>query len=182
MRTTLVPGLLDSLMGNASRQIDSIRLFEIGNVFTPRQQPMTELPQETLTLGVALMDERDDFYTLKGIVEALCDCARIPEPVFTAGGPAYLHPGRSAICRAGERIIAVLGELAPAVAASYDLETRAYLAVNLTRSRTRARGCAASAHSHPLSPSCDGPDAQPVGPMLEVSADPGRAARIRVAL
>lgn len=174
MRTTLVPGLLDSLMDNASRQIDSIRLFEIGNVFTPRQQPMTELPQETLTLGVALMDERDDFYTLKGIVEALCDCARIPEPVFTAGGPAYLHPGRSAICRAGERIIAVLGELAPAVAASYDLETRAYLAeLNLDALLDAMPADVQAARPIPKYPAVSrdlavtAPDAQPVGPMLE---------------
>ena len=121
------------------------------------------------------MDERDDFYTLKGIVEALCECARVPEPAFTAGGPAYLHPSRSAICRVGECKLATLGELAPEVAASYGLETRAYLAeINLDVLMDAMPAEVQAIRPLPKYPAISRdlavtvPESQPVGPMLEI--------------
>ena len=72
-------------------------------------------------------DRESDFYDLKGDVEAVLALAGGGELRFVAGGPACLHPGRSAwIERRGERI-GVLGELHPRLARDFDLKAAALL-------------------------------------------------------
>ncbi|HAG07320.1 MAG: Phenylalanine--tRNA ligase beta subunit, partial [Clostridia bacterium 62_21] len=55
MRTTLLPGLLETLVRNYQRQIPSGALFEIGRVFVPVAGE--QLPEERTHLGMALMGE-----------------------------------------------------------------------------------------------------------------------------
>ena len=67
MRTTSLNGMLTSLATNYNRRNKNVRLYELGNVYLPKQLPLTELPEERMqfTLGMYgdgdfLHDERRD--------------------------------------------------------------------------------------------------------------------------
>ena len=48
------------------------RIFELGNVFIPKDLPLTEYPDERETLCVGLFGEKESFYTLKRICRDGC--------------------------------------------------------------------------------------------------------------
>ena len=68
MRTSALGGMLTSLSTNYNRRNKDVRLYELANVYLPKQLPLTELPDERvqLTLG---MYGAGDFYDMKGVVE-----------------------------------------------------------------------------------------------------------------
>ncbi len=51
MRTSLIPGLLDIAARNISRRNTDLCIFEIGNVYLASEQPLVNLPQESLASG-----------------------------------------------------------------------------------------------------------------------------------
>ncbi|HVF22861.1 MAG TPA: phenylalanine--tRNA ligase subunit beta, partial [Pyrinomonadaceae bacterium] len=82
MRSTLLPGLLNSLRHNFNHGIRDVRLFEIGRIFATSTPG--ELPQEPLALAMiatggaveenrAQADRELDFFDLKGALEAAVD-------------------------------------------------------------------------------------------------------------
>ena len=68
MRTTLIPGMLDSLVRNANRKSGYQRFFEVGNTHVDTG---AELPEERKKIGIILGGEGVDFYLLKGMIEEL---------------------------------------------------------------------------------------------------------------
>ncbi len=71
MRTSLIPGLLDTLMRN-EQKAESFRLFELSKVYYPAKK--NELPDQEMRLtGVFAKKGTEDalFFELKGIIEAL---------------------------------------------------------------------------------------------------------------
>jgi phenylalanyl-tRNA synthetase beta chain len=130
MRTSLIPGLLDTLRRNTLKQILDVRLFEVSKTFVP--QAGAHLPQEEEWLAGLMYGAREetswlaskepaDFYDLKGVVETLLEGLLIPEPTFQPGAlPPYLQAGAEVL--AGGRRLGVLGELKPEIAAKLDLE------------------------------------------------------------
>ena len=54
MRTTSLNGMLTSLATNYNRRNKDVRLYELGNIYLPKQLPLTELPEERMqfTLGM----------------------------------------------------------------------------------------------------------------------------------
>ena len=82
MRPSLLPGLIEALKRNASRQQERIRLFEIGRVFAPAAGDSKALTRETPRIAAVACgsaaaeqwsesDREVDFYDLKGDVESL---------------------------------------------------------------------------------------------------------------
>ena len=69
------------------------------------------------------------FFTMKGAVEALLRELRIEDVSFIAcnADPSY-HPGRCAGVYAGEKLLGVIGQIHPAVAANYDVDCELYCA------------------------------------------------------
>jgi phenylalanyl-tRNA synthetase beta chain len=130
MRTSLLPGLLDTLRRNALKQILDVRLFEISTVFAPRVG--ADLPHEARWLTGLMYGARDvaawnttrdpvNFFDLKGMVENLLEGLLIPEVTFTPDGlPAYLRYGARVF--SGSRELGVLGELRPDLGEKLDLE------------------------------------------------------------
>jgi len=57
MRTSLVPSLVEAAALNARRQVNDVRLFELGKVYLPRELPLKELPEERWTVALALMGQ-----------------------------------------------------------------------------------------------------------------------------
>ncbi len=72
MRTTLIPGMLDSLVRNANRKSGHLRFFEVGNTHVDTG---AELPEERKKIGIVLGGAGVDFYLLKGMIEELSACS-----------------------------------------------------------------------------------------------------------
>lgn len=133
LRTTLIPGLLETLARNAARRNKDLAVFEIGHVFFPLAGQ--ELPKEELTLAGALTGslpagwhgpaERLDYYYAKGIIDTLLASFDITGAVYTAvtGNPT-LHPGRAAEISVDWTVLGFVGEISPGVQENYRLTER----------------------------------------------------------
>ena len=51
MRTLPLNGMLTSLSTNFGRRNKDVRLYEMGNIYLPKQLPLTELPEERMQLN-----------------------------------------------------------------------------------------------------------------------------------
>lgn len=130
MRTLPENGMLVSLATNYNRRNKATALYELGNVYLPKELPLTELPEERMkfTLG---MYGKGDFYTMKGVIEEFFEKAGMKKkPVYEPSTlRPYLHPGRQAIVKYEDKEIAYLGEVHPTVANTYGIGEKAYIAV-----------------------------------------------------
>ena len=126
MRTTLMPSMLDAAVRNVRRGNEQGRLYELANIYLAKQQPITELPEERRTLGIAVWGGAEDFYTAKGAFEALAAELGV-QFSYTAAERPYLHPGKCAAVLLGGQPVGVLGELAPDLAEELSVEVPVYL-------------------------------------------------------
>jgi phenylalanyl-tRNA synthetase beta chain len=130
MRTALLPGLVEAARRNLARQQQRLRLCEFGRVFRAGENAPHETPRIAgLVIGRAAGEHWDagkraaDFFDLKGDVEQLLAQAVATNATFEAGAPDWLHPGRSAVLRRGDRTLGWLGALHPRLLAALDLDT-----------------------------------------------------------
>lgn len=130
MRTTSLNGMLSSLATNYNRRNKDVRLYELGNIYLPKQLPLTELPEERMqfTLG---MYGNGDFFSMKGVVEEFFEKIGMKqkETYDPNSGKPYLHPGRQANIIYAGKTVGYLGEVHPEVADNYGIGERAYIAV-----------------------------------------------------
>ena len=68
MRTLPLNGMLTSLSTNFGRRNKDVRLYEMGNIYLPKQLPLTELPEERMQLTFGMYGD-GDFFTMKGVIE-----------------------------------------------------------------------------------------------------------------
>ncbi len=137
MRTTLIPGLLETARYNLSRKNSNLKFFELKKVFIP--QAGERLPKEVKYLvGVAMGFDRDphwafsprpvDFYDMKGCVEDLLEALKIRGLKFDrAEDIPYLHPGKASRVILEDEVLGVLGELHPQVLDRYEIHGKSYL-------------------------------------------------------
>lgn len=124
MRTTLMPGMLDTLARNLSRKTGFFRFFEVGNCHFDNND---DLPEERKMLGILVSDAEDDFFTLKGMLEEVADRFNMKLDVRAGGGP-YFQPGRKAVVYAGGEAVGEMGALHPDVLKAWDIDGAAYYA------------------------------------------------------
>lgn len=141
MRTISLNGMLTSLATNYNRRNKNVRLYELGNVYLPKELPLKELPEERMMFTLGMYGE-GDFYDMKGVIEELLDklgMRKRPQYDPNAGKP-FLHPGRQAEISYEGTVLGYLGEVHPQVADNYGIGGRAYVAVidilNLMESAT----------------------------------------------
>ena len=130
MRTISLNGMLTSLATNFNRRNKNVRLYELGNIYLPKQLPVTELPEERMQFTLGMYGE-GDFYTMKGVIEEFLYKVGMkckPEYAPKSEKP-FLHPGRQANVIYDGTVIGYLGEVHPTVAANYDIKERVYVAV-----------------------------------------------------
>ena len=130
MRTLPLNGMLTSLSTNFGRRNKDVRLYEMGNIYLPKQVPLTELPEERMQLTFGMYGD-GDFFTMKGVVEELLSQLGLRDKAEydpTADLP-FLHPGRKASVVYDGMVIGYLGEVHPTVAANYAIKERVYIAV-----------------------------------------------------
>ena len=130
MRTLPLNGMLTSLATNYNRRNKDVRLYEMGNVYYPKQVPLTELPEERMMLTFGMYGE-GDFFTMKGVIEELFEYIGMRERITYApdADKPFLHPGRKALIWYQGHDVGYLGEVHPQVLDNYDIGTRAYIAV-----------------------------------------------------
>ncbi|HWK00564.1 MAG TPA: phenylalanine--tRNA ligase subunit beta [Xanthobacteraceae bacterium] len=135
MRPSLIPGLALAAQRNADRGYADAALFEVGQIFlgaAPEDQLMaaTSLRKGTARLSgsgrhwsgnagaVNVFDAKAD------ALETLAACgAAVDKLQIVAGGPSYLHPGRSGTIQLGPKnILAYFGELHPAACEALGIE------------------------------------------------------------
>ena len=127
MRTSLLPGLFKTLSVNIKNGNEDGRIYEMGTVYDAEHRTLEGLPTESPSLALGVYGA-NDFYTLRGVVEALCVRHGIPYTIAPCDEP-YFHPGRRASIQSGETVLAVIGEVHPDTAALFDLPGRVCAAV-----------------------------------------------------
>lgn len=130
MRTVSLNGMLTSLSTNFNRRNKNVRLYELGNIYLPKQIPVTELPEERMQFTLGMYGD-GDFYTMKGVIEEfLYKVGMTAKAQYDPeAGRSFLHPGRQANVIYDGAVIGYLGEVHPVVAANYSIKERAYVAV-----------------------------------------------------
>lgn len=126
MRTTLVPQMLENVIRNVRRGNDEGKLFEVGNIYLPSEDPANVLPKERITVSFAQWGT-GDFFTLKGAIESIAKAFDVKIAFEKASYP-FLHPGVSARVMLGSKEVGLLGELDPTIAGEQALEKKVYLA------------------------------------------------------
>lgn len=126
MRSTLLPGLVNTLTFNTSRKQERVRIFEAGRCFVPGAggEYLQPLHLAGLIYGSRLPEQWGqsaqsvDFYDLKADVEALCAGHGVG---FSKTAHPAFHPGRCAAVELDGKTIGVLGEMHPGLVKEYDL-------------------------------------------------------------
>ncbi len=127
MRTTTLNGILSSLSTNYNRRVPEAALYEIGKIYL--KQEGQELPQEIKKLTMGLYGKEADFFTLKGMIEALLERLSIQNwEVERNTELEYMHPGRCASLLIGGKNAGFFGEVHPEVNKNYAIGTKVYVA------------------------------------------------------
>lgn len=135
MRSTLIPGLLNTAVRNINRGNRNISIFERGRVFLANASGT--LPEEIDVVGILLAGERGepnwsaenpryDFFDLKGIMEQVSDALGVKVAYKPEDRP-YLTPGQSAGMFIFHDMVGVFGRLHPEVADAFGLEDEIYI-------------------------------------------------------
>lgn len=131
LRTSLLPGLLQSLRANQARGQADAALFEMGRVFFRSEGDLPIQPQRVAFAltgrgpgprwegAVAERDARDAVGIWEVLAAALGLAGRVEQ---TAEAP--FHPGRAGRAVVGDAVVGAVGELHPAVAARFGLTGR----------------------------------------------------------
>ncbi len=139
MRTSLVPGLLQTVHYNFSQQIKNLKLFEVGKIFI-NEDPQ-QLPKEIEMLAGLWTGSRHDatwhgqetpcdFYDIKGVIESLLNALQIDDVQFTRlpeNDCTFTRPGYSAQILGNRTQLGLVGEVHPEVLAHFDLSQAAFL-------------------------------------------------------
>lgn len=130
MRTISLNGMFTSLATNYNRRNKDVKLYELGNIYLPKQLPITELPEERMQFTLGMYGD-GDFFTMKGVVEEFLEKIGMAdkETYDPNAGKPFLHPGRQANIIYKDVVIGYLGEVHPGVAGTYGIGERAYVAV-----------------------------------------------------
>ncbi|MDE7052111.1 MAG: phenylalanine--tRNA ligase subunit beta, partial [Lachnospiraceae bacterium] len=130
MRTSPLGGMLYSLANNYNRRNKNVRLYEIANVYIPKELPLTELPDERTMLAFGMYGE-GDFFTMKGVIETVIKKLGLDGIAEYKPGTSrnYFHPGRQAEVIYNGKEIAYIGEVHPVVQKNFEIGERVYIAV-----------------------------------------------------
>ncbi|MEA3404985.1 MAG: phenylalanine--tRNA ligase subunit beta [Pseudomonadota bacterium] len=138
MRTTLFPGLLQSIAYNQNRQQPRVRLFESGLVFYKNDTDPTGATQIPMFAGALVgsvadsgwdeVERKADFFDLKGDVETLLRMShQLGKIRFEPCNHPALHPGQSAALIKDGKEVGVMGKLHPQLVKSMGVSGDVFL-------------------------------------------------------
>ncbi|MBR5583562.1 MAG: phenylalanine--tRNA ligase subunit beta, partial [Lachnospiraceae bacterium] len=95
MRTLMAPAMVRVIENNIKNGHEEVRFFELANVYLPKALPLTEQPIEEKMLCLGSCGAAEDFFTMKGSLEAFAEANDLTF-TYKRGNVPYLHPGRTA--------------------------------------------------------------------------------------
>lgn len=126
MRTTLVPEMLHAIARNQKKGTLEGRIFELGNIFIPKDLPLTEYPDERETLCVGVFGENESFYTLKGLAEVVAKTLGVTF-TYELATKTFLHPYQTAEVFCEGTKIGYLGKVSYEIADELDMRVQAFV-------------------------------------------------------
>ena len=129
MRTSLLPGLLETLSYNINQGSENIKIFEIGSVFRKNNSNKVDEREVVggLITGVEGKDNWSgsnkamDFFDLKGNIETvLPDSSKF---TFKKGQVSYLHPGKTAFLYKAQTLVGYIGTVNPKLLDKFDIKS-----------------------------------------------------------
>ncbi len=130
MRTLSLHGMMTSLSTNYNRRNKDVKLYELGNIYIPKELPLNELPDERMQFTLGFYGE-GDFFFMKGVIEEFFESIGMKDlPLYEANSnKSFLHPGRQSNVLYKGEVIGYLGEVHPQVTENYAIRTKVYVAV-----------------------------------------------------
>ena len=130
MRTTPLHRMLTSLSTNYNRRNKNARLYELANIYLPKELPLRKLPDERMQFVLGAYGDVD-FFDMKGVVEEFFDKVGMSKKAHydPMAGKPWLHPGRQANVIYDGKVVGYLGEVHPDVADNYKIGEKAYIAI-----------------------------------------------------
>ena len=128
MRTSLLPSLLDTLSYNMNQGSESLKIFEIGSVFSKKGN--NKIKEREVVGGLIIgIDGKDnwsgsnkqlDFFDLKGNLEmALPELSKFS---FKREQVSFLHPGKTAALYKGQKKVGYIGTVNPKLLDKLDVK------------------------------------------------------------
>ena len=131
LRTSLLPGLVGSVAGNARHRITGVSLFEVGHTFR-RPPDGQQLPDEREMVAVATAGA--DAREAVTLWHLLADGLVLGDWQLEACAAPGLHPTRTARVVVEGEAVGMVGEVDPGVLARFDVDERvAWLELHLER-------------------------------------------------
>ncbi len=139
MRTSLIPGLLETMRYNLTRQVKTLKIFEVGKIFIPRaNQALPQEPEVLAVLWTGMRYEASwhgaqipcDFFDIKGVAEGLLGALKIGGLRFTRmddDACDYTRAGYCAWIMAGDSTVGRVGEIHPRIRDNFELKQSAYI-------------------------------------------------------
>ena len=127
MRTIALPSMLDILSRNNAYHNKSAKLYELAKIYLPVEGEV--LPREPKMLVLGTYGAAENFFSLKGELEAIFAGLRMPKAEYTAvcDNPSY-HPGRCAMVSMNGVALGYMGQVHPLVAKNYGFDGEVYCA------------------------------------------------------
>ena len=127
MRTIALPSMMDILSRNNAYHNKSVKLYEIAKIYLPVEGQL--LPEEPKMLLLGTYGANENFFTLKGELEAIFAGLRLKKASYAAvkNNPSY-HPGRCAAVSIDGMEVGVIGQVHPLVAKNYGIDVDVYCA------------------------------------------------------
>jgi len=132
MRTTALPSMLDILSRNNAYHNKAAKLYELAKIYLPVDGET--LPQEPKILVLGAYGAEENFFSIKGELEAVLSGLRMPKASYEADktNPSY-HPGRCAKVSVSGVDLGYIGQIHPLVAKAYGIDGEVYCAeINFT--------------------------------------------------
>ena len=127
MRTIALPSMLAILSRNNAYHNSACKLYEMAKVYLPKEGQL--LPDGPRHLLLGTYGEGEDFFSLKGEIEAIFGGMNVKGAAYTAvrDNPSY-HPGRCAEITVNGVPVGTFGQVHPLVAKNYGISAEIYAA------------------------------------------------------
>ncbi len=129
MRTSLISSLLEVIKWNINRQVEMVKIFEVGKIYLPYPGKSDSLPLEKLIItGAITKIGRGDLWEkpfsldisdIKGIIETILRDLKVKNWEVVPGNHPAFHPLRNGKIIIGEKEVGIFGEIHPEVTRNY---------------------------------------------------------------
>ncbi|MEG0899762.1 MAG: phenylalanine--tRNA ligase subunit beta [Oscillospiraceae bacterium] len=127
MRTTSLPSMMSIIAKNYSNRNSYAHLFEIATIYIPTQKDALPIEKNLMTIG--MYGNNCDFFSIKGIVEAVASRVGAKLSFNSLTDDPSMHPGRTANVYVNGINIGFVGEVHPLVCDNYGISEKVYAAL-----------------------------------------------------